>query len=234
MLAKEKNGAVYIADKKKQEIISELTAGVWNENEQNLFLDSQKELIVLVEGKHDKVHFEIALAKLKEDYPDLEFDIFDLNGSKNIRPFMVGLSCGKILPSNKNIVAIYDNDKEGFEATKQNFNKDKNPVYRLVGNNNEIFAGYFAIMLPKPSGYICDCTIENLYSSDKYESAFNQACQEAAGKFGQKSLNEIANDIKEKSKKNLADMANYFPIEDFIEFRQIFDILNKIKTDEWN
>jgi hypothetical protein len=66
-----------IEDISKQEIFSHITDGIWNYQEQSIFLSSTKDIILLVEGKHDKIHIEEVFKRLKDDYEEL-------NGEANI------------------------------------------------------------------------------------------------------------------------------------------------------
>ncbi len=81
-----------IEDKTKQEVFSHITDGIWNYQEQSVFLSSTKDIILLVEGKHDKIHIEEAFKRLKNVYAELDFDIFQMNGESNIKHMMLGLT----------------------------------------------------------------------------------------------------------------------------------------------
>lgn len=229
MLSKNEDGDIRVEDKGKQELIADLTDGIWSVGEQNIFLSTSKDTILLVEGKHDKKHILTALEMLKDDYRDLNFDIFDMNGASKIRPFMVGLSAANIIKGKK-VIGIFDNDKEGQDETKPNFNKDLKPIFRLTDGNGKPSSLYFAMLLPKRDDFKDDFTIENMYDSAKYEDAYIKALEETKGHFGKRSIEAISTDVKEKSKKILAEMSAEFIKEDFAGFKVLLERIREIKN----
>ena len=64
MLSKKANNDAQVEEMEKQKIVYELTKGIWSYQEQNIFLNSQKD-ILLVEGKYDKIYITEALKRLK-------------------------------------------------------------------------------------------------------------------------------------------------------------------------
>ncbi len=222
-----------IIDKRKQEIVSDLTDDFWSKQQQNAFLASKKDIILLVEGKHDKIHIQNAFEKLQDEYKGLDFDIFSLGGEKKIQPFMLGLYEAGFNVDVK-YIAIYDNDKAGNDTlNKAGFEKEKdNCGYRKLKKDKIAHNNFFAIKLPKPKGFNADCTIENMYSVEKYENAYKQALTNASGHFSNKSIEEISESIKLNSKNILAENSKQFSKEDFKYFRPLFDLIIKIKSEK--
>ena len=68
-----------VEDKTKQEIFSHITDGIWNYQEQSIFLSSRKDIILLVEGKHDKIHIEEAFKRLKDNYDGLDLSLIHIS-----------------------------------------------------------------------------------------------------------------------------------------------------------
>ncbi|MBK7854705.1 MAG: ATP-binding protein [Bacteroidetes bacterium] len=101
-----------IEDRNRQEIIEEITGEFWNKHQQNSFLAAKKPIMLLVEGKHDKEHINLAFYKLKDEYPELSFDIFYMNSACNIPPMMLGLRTAEI-EYNKLCIGIFDVDATG-------------------------------------------------------------------------------------------------------------------------
>ncbi|NJM79521.1 MAG: AAA family ATPase [Flavobacterium sp.] len=95
-MLKKENKQVQIVDKEQQEIIKELFGEKFSPQVQNMFLASNKPIILLVEGKHDKEHISNAFEKLANEYPDIQFDIFQMNSACNIPPMMLGLRTNEI------------------------------------------------------------------------------------------------------------------------------------------
>lgn len=219
--------------KKQQEIIEEITGEFWNAHQQNSFLASKKGIILLVEGKHDKEHILNAYSKLKDEYSGLNFDVFPLNTETKIQKFMEGLYEVNTF-NNKLYIAIYDNEKEIIDKTfskgwrKSEFNDD---VKKLHTDNKIEHDNFFAILLPKPSGHTRDCTIENMFDSEKYKEAYKEALEKSLNYFANKSISDISEDITGKAKNILMDKSKDFGKEDFKNFRTLFDLINQIKND---
>lgn len=220
-----------VIERKKQEIIGDLTDEFWNKHQQSSFLSSQKKLILLVEGKHDKLHIKNAYNKLKDEYPILDFDIFSLGGESKIHPFMNGLYEANIL-NDVVYIGIYDNDSAGNTTLKNaGYLPDTtNCGFRKLKKDKIDHNHFFAFPLIKPDGFTKDCTIENMFVPEKYEEAFKEALNKSIGHFSNKSIEDINKDIKENSKNVLADNSKNFDKEDFIHFRKLFDLITAVKS----
>ena len=231
-LGTDTNNKTTIIDKSATNLISELTGGIWNINQQNIFLSSSKPVILLVEGKTDKEHFIQAYSNLKFDYPEIDFDVFSMNSSEHIREVLIGMSCSEIQWRNK-YIGIFDNDEAGQRDIKSGFEKEdgiesvKHVKYKDGIPSNK----FYAFLLPKPETFNLkeDFTIENCYPAVRYQDAFEQALNEKKGHFGNLSIDKIADDLKNKSKTILASNAKGFPKRDFDGFRPIFDLIKEIK-----
>jgi ABC-type cobalamin/Fe3+-siderophores transport system ATPase subunit len=132
-----------VEDRNKQEIFSEISNGIWNYQEQNIFLSSTKEIILLVEGKHDKAHILEAFKRFRDEYNELDFDIFYADGANNLKQLVLGFSTTDFDLKNKKIIAIFDNDKEGQEGrNKKNFEPVNNSE-KININLEEIFKVFY-------------------------------------------------------------------------------------------
>lgn len=230
-MLKKENKQVQIVNKEQQEIIKELFGEKFSPQVQNMFLASNKPIILLVEGKHDKLHIINAHNKLKIEYPTLDFDVFSLGGEGKIHPFMNGLYEANI--QNDNIyIGIYDNDNAGTTTlNKAGFDPDSNNNgYRKLKKDKTEHNHFFAFPLIKPNGFNKDCTIENMFASEKYEEAFKGALEKYLGNFSNKSIDDINKDIKEASKNILAENSKNFELEDFKHFRKLFDLILEISN----
>ena len=56
---------------------------------------------------------------IKENYQDLDFDVFYFGGATNIPQFVIGLKTCEIDFSDRVIIAIFDNDEEGRNCCNQ-------------------------------------------------------------------------------------------------------------------
>ena len=226
-LTKNTNGFAEKIDKDKCKLIAELTDNIWNLSDQNTFLASNKPITLLVEGKTDKIHIEEAFRRLKNDYQELDFDVFSMNTCERIKDVMIGLfkSIGsEINWGNRKIIGIMDNDGAGKEAlNKMKISHPKK--YDELGTSKN----FYVFVLPKKTGYEDDFTIENCYSTDKYEQAFTQAVSEKQGHFAGLSIDKIADDIKNKSKILLANSCTSFDNDEFEGFKSIFNIVEEIR-----
>ncbi len=88
MLDRKADGRVEIIDKKNVDLVSKLTEGIWTAQEQNIFLASHSD-IMLVEGASDIVFIKAALAYFKEKgrYTDLSFEFIPCNGASHMKDF---------------------------------------------------------------------------------------------------------------------------------------------------
>lgn len=213
---------------KKQEILENVSGEFWNKFQQNAFIASRKPVILLVEGKHDKIHIHNAIETLKGDYPQLDFQCFVLNGETKIQPFLSGLYESDFY-TDKLYIGIYDNDGAGDKSFNNGFEKVKDNFKKLKESNGKENNSYFAIKLPKPNEITCDCTIETLYELKKFEEAIQRATQSALGHLKNKSIDEITKGIKEQAKNILSENSQTFNVEDFKNFRALFDLILEIQ-----
>jgi len=228
-LCLDNNGHTSKIDGDKAKLVAELTEGMWNVQEQNIFLSSNKPITLLVEGKTDKIHIEEAFKRLKADYQDLDFDVFAMNSSEHIREILIGMSCSEI-QWQKKFIGIFDNDSAGIKDIGNGFEKEEfNNVIKHVKHKDGVLSkSFYAFLLPKSEGFKENFTIENCYDAKKYEAAYNQAVEEKKGHFDGLSIDKIAEDIKNKSKTILAEQAKSFDTKDFEGFKPIFHIVQEI------
>lgn len=221
-----------IIERKEQEIIENLTGAFWNKHQQSTFLSSNKKLILLVEGKHDKIHIRNAYTKLSNEFPLLDFDIYSLGSETKIHPFMLGLY-ETDLKEDVTYIAIYDNDSAGNNTlNKAGFEKEvENCGYRKLKEDKIKHNHFFATRLIKPEDFTEDCTIETMYESNKYQEAYQEAITKYLPYFSNKSIDKINKEIKDSSKNILAEKSKSYEIEDFKNFRPLFTLLSKIVSD---
>jgi predicted ATP-dependent endonuclease of OLD family len=219
-----------VMQKEKQEKINHLIGDSWSKHEVGAFLANKKNMILLVEGKHDKTHIETAFNKLRDEYPKLDFAIYSIGGESKIKPLMTGLyEAGDY--NNKVYIAIYDNDQAGNKA-KNEYEKDSTDKegYSKLNKDKIEHDNFFAFSLPKPDGFTKECTIENMYDPLKYEDAYKAAISQTLGYFANKSITDVHKDIITKSKNILTENSKNFSKEDFKNFRPLFNLLLKIQN----
>jgi energy-coupling factor transporter ATP-binding protein EcfA2 len=208
-----------IIKKQEQEIIDSLTGEFWNRHQQSTFLSSDKPIILFVEGKHDKIHINNAYAKLEGDYPDLDFEIFHMDGASNIEHIIKGLyTCD--LETTKIYISILDADDEGVTVNTELSKKIKDmPLFHTMiypkKKVNQNHKGGF--------------TVENMFEFEKYSEAYKKAVDTFS--FELKSIKNISDNISTCAKAVLADDSGGFSTEDFINFKYVFEKIKKIKEE---
>jgi hypothetical protein len=224
--------SIYMLDRgklisaEKQKVLESISGEFWNRFQQNTFISSKSPIILLVEGKLDKIHINNAYRALKEEYPNLNFDIFCLNSETKIQPFLSGLYESDF-ETDKLYIGVYDNDEAGHKSYKS-FDEISQKSYKKLKENNKAHNTYFSIELPKPEGTTCDCTIETMYDYTKWEEAYQQAVQHISGKTKDKSINKYCEDVLKDAKNILAENSNSFVKGDFKNFRKLFDLIREI------
>lgn len=221
-----REGKVVIEDKTKQEIVNDLTSDFWNLQEQNIFNSSQKPISLFVEGKHDKIHIQNAFNALKTEYPELSFDIFNMNSANNIPPMMLGLRTSEV-DYGKLFIGVFDDDEVGrteLSKTQSQFPDPRNQ------NKKRHQLGFYACKYPKHPDHRSNAfTVENMFESNHFEEAYKEALEQY--RFNGKSLDSISDDIKDKAKNLLAEKSRDFETEDFKYFRPLFDQIKAIILD---
>ena len=227
------NESIYMLDRgklisaEKQKVLENISGEFWNRFQQNTFISSKSPIILLVEGKLDKIHINNAYRALKEEYPNLNFDIFGMEGVANIKPFLSSLYLSDF-QKDKLYIGIYDNDRAGDDAYGQ-FKKIENEKFKGVNENNDkrnLF--YFVTRLPKPEGITCECTIETMYEYTKWEEAYQQAIVELSNQNRGTSIIDYSKNVLNKAKDIIAENSNSFVKEDFKNFRKLFDLIKEI------
>lgn len=203
-----------IEDRNKQEIFSHISDGIWNYQEQSVFLSSNKKIILLVEGKHDKIHIEEAYKRLKNNYSEIDFDIFNMHGVYNITNFMNGMKkSSDIFDNTKIYIGIFDYDQAGKEAIYNNPVKKK---YASLKGNQNFYHMYLPFIRENE-----DFEIENMYPQNIIKDAYKKAIDELSS-----NINKLT--IEGKAKTILSDNCHSFQDEDFVYFEKLFDLIKAI------
>ncbi len=124
MLSKSEVDITEVIDSEKQQIIDTLTNGIWSYQDQNIFLNSHND-ILLVEGKTDEIFIKKALSVLKKSNPEyaiLDFEYLPCGGAEGVK-----LLADKFKPkSNQKIIALFDRDSAGWRAINDIFGETQN------------------------------------------------------------------------------------------------------------
>ena len=204
-----------IEEQSKQEIFAQITNGIWSYQEQSIFLSSKKEIILLVEGKQDKIHILEAFKRLKSDYEDLDFDIFNLRGANSIAQFMNGMkTSSEVFDESKKYIGIFDYDEAGKSSF---YGNSKGKKYTsLKGHKN-----FYHIYLPFKNNNE-DFEIEHMYPELRLKEAYKKAIDSISSNINK-------NTIESAAKAILAKECINFNNSDFEYFKKLFDLIKKIK-----
>jgi predicted ATP-dependent endonuclease of OLD family len=217
MLTKDANNDVQIEEKEKQDLIHQLTNGIWSYMEQNIFLNSNHD-ILLVEGKSDEIYLKKALDVLKKTEPrynNLNFEYLPCGGAEGIK-----LLVDKFKPkSGQSIIAFFDQDDEGWKCVNsalgvQNVH-NSTTNFKYTKKNNIWIAVYPARRYFKGSNF----NIEDYFT----KTLLNRYVFE-----GFKSLKSIntPNAIKRKLERECHNFAD----SEFRLFKKVFDLILDIKA----
>lgn len=162
MLDRTDDGLATTISQEKKDIVAKLTDGIWSLQEQNIFLASNKD-VLLVEGKTDEVFLSKALAYLqtKGNFCNMEFSYLPCGGASNVNEVMQRFEPKQ----NQLMICLFDSDKAGWEAINKIFGCDNNLYnfsnYGMAKKFGKIwFAPY-----PKPCSKKCtNFNIEDYFS----------------------------------------------------------------------
>lgn len=124
MLDRDENGCARVVDGEKQKVVTMLTNGKWSLQKQNIFLASNKD-IMLVEGGTDEIFLAKALEVLKkaEKFCDQDFEFLPCGGASG-----VALLKDHFHPkAGQRMYCFFDSDKAGWEAISKIFDKEYKP-----------------------------------------------------------------------------------------------------------
>ncbi|WP_185210839.1 ATP-dependent nuclease [Sphingobacterium mizutaii] len=220
MLTKRENNDAQIEAKEKQAIVHELTKGIWSYQEQNIFLNSNND-ILLVEGKSDETFLNKALKVLNQTnaaYQDLRFEFLPCGGAEGVK-----LMTKKFRPkAGQHIIALFDSDQAGWNSVNKIFDRtDKNKfTSRDFGKYRKQGEIWVTLFPPRPyyKGGV-NFNIEDYFS----KSLLNKYVLNSF-----KGLDTIV--TKDKFKRALERDCQTFPDKEFKYFKMVFDLILEIKT----
>ncbi len=126
MLDRNADGKAEVINAEKQEIVAKLTNGLWTIQEQNIFLASNKDILV-VEGKTDETYLSKALASFhkKGSFSDQDYCYLPSGGAGGVQLMLDHFKPKK----NQLVVALFDADDAGWKAINKIFERDENNKY---------------------------------------------------------------------------------------------------------
>lgn len=221
MLDKADNGNAVVIDKRKSDIVYQLTNGIWSLQDQNIFLASHKD-ILLVEGKTDISYIKNALEAFHQHgkYTQLEIECLPCGGASGVKQFTDNFKSkpGQI------VIAFFDCDRAGQKAIREIFKDAGGAGYTVenFGKARQLDGNWFSFYPQRND--IVNFNVEDyfprLYLMKKLMSA--------------KSLDTIPS--KDTYKSDMARLCDngQMPFDDYRFFRILFDRIAEIKDAENN
>lgn len=217
MLDKQSDGKVSVVPMSKQEIVSQLTKDQWSLQDQQLFLASNND-IILIEGLTDEVYLSKALQKLQGDglYTNLRFSYLPCNGSANIK-----LLKGRFDPKpGQMMFALFDNDDAGWIGISSLWNRDKEHKFTSSEfKRARKLDGMWIAPYPAPKKKVGNFNVEDYFPRRiflKFVMSF-------------KKLNDVVG--KDALKKLMAEACKNSMIsgKDYDKFKAVFQLIEDIK-----
>lgn len=218
MLDKQPDGKVSVVPMSKQEIVSQLTKGQWSLQEQQLFLASNDD-IILIEGMTDEVYLSKALQKLQGDgfFTASRFSYLPCNGSSNIK-----LLKGRFDPKpGQMMFALFDNDEAGWIGISGLWNRDKDHKFTPSEfKRARKLDGMWIAPYPAPKKKVGNFNVEDYFPRRiflKFVMSF-------------KKLNDVVG--KDALKKLMAEACKNSVIsgKDYDKFKAVFQLIEEIKV----
>lgn len=220
MLSKKANNDAQVEAMEKQKIVYELTKGIWSYQEQNIFLNSNKD-ILLVEGKYDKIYISEAIKRLGKfkKYQNLEFEYLPMGGAEGLENFI-----DKFTPKKgQRIIALLDRDSDGKKPIETVLKKqiDIN-AFDFEKNKNIFLALYPKTKNWKTSNFVVEDYFKRKIFADKAIEFIRKADE---------TFKMFPNKIKEKVKETIPTECQKatFPDKEFNGFKILLDKLIEIK-----
>jgi len=219
------DGKAKLVSTDNQSVVSELTEGIWSAQEQNIFLSSNND-ILLVEGKDDEIYITEALKRLKPanpSYENLEFEFITMGGAAGLALFV-----DKFIPKEgQTILALLDRDEAGGKSLKSVFGEVKNEkTFDRELRNNTVIACY-----PKRDGFSQTASrfeVEDYFSVEKIRSEGVRILQND----NSSNFNSVVN-VNKQLKKKLSTLCQEenFDVSDFDGFKTLFDYILEVKQE---
>ncbi len=220
MLTLNPNNDAQVEAKEKQQIVFELTKGIWSYQEQNIFLNSKND-ILLVEGKSDETYLKKALEVLQKTeprYANLKFEYLPCGGAEGVK-----LMTKKFKPKiGQHIVALFDSDQAGWSSVNKIFER---------ADNNKFNSGNFNRYRKQGEIWVATYPQRQFYrggSNFNIEDYFKKALLNKYVLASFKGLDTIV--TKDNFKKSLEKDCVGFRDNEFRHFRHVFDLILEIKA----
>ena len=218
MLDRTADGHAQVVDADKQRVVAELTAGQWSLQQQNIFLASTDD-IILVEGETDELFLKKALSILQSQgqFVEKRFEFLPCGGAGGVE-----LLKEHFQPkANQSMFCFFDSDQAGWKSINNIFGKTGNGAYnsnnfqRARKSNNIWVAPY-----PKGKSRFTEFNVEDYFGRRILMKYVLRA----------RSLNGIL--TKDAIKRAMSRDCESGAIDDkyFVRFASVFQLIEDIKA----
>jgi predicted ATPase len=219
MLTKDVDNNAVVESREKQDVIHLLTDGIWSYQEQNIFLNSRSD-ILLVEGKSDETYLRKALEVLSISnaaYANLSFEFLPCGGADGVK-----LMTKKFTPKpGQHIIALFDRDSAGWSAINKIFERDKTNAY-----NSSNFGDY----RKKGSIWIALYPIRPSYRGGAVFNIEDYLSKKLLNRYMLRAFRGLDSIVtKDNVKKSLEADCVTFPDSEFKNFKHVFNMILRIK-----
>lgn len=206
-------GKTKVIDSDKQHIVSELTRDMWSLQEQNIFLTSHKD-ILLLEGEWDEAYLTAAKRVFHQngEYTDIDFACLPCGGADQL----VRLQSRFTPKANQMLFAFWDADDAGIKAMRKVFND--NYTKEDFGVARKIGSVWFAFY-PKWRKGIPNFNVEDYFTKRvirSYITSFDSL------------VGIISRDSLKKQMAKDCDSGN-MGYKELMHFNKVFDLIRQIK-----
>ena len=225
MLESGLDGLAHVVDKEKQLVVSRLTGGLWSLQKQNVFLASDKD-IILVEGVYDDALLGAALKAMHNEgrYADQDYEYLPCGGASGVLHLMDKFK----LKAGQRMFCFFDDDDAGWKAISCIFNttykfKDKNLIndFGRARKCRGIWIAPYPCVKTRAKG-----EYENGFNIEDYflRTVFMRYIMRM------RSINEVFD--KDKLKRQMATdcRSSVLRGKDFKRFERVFSLIEEIKA----
>lgn len=207
--------------------ISILTDGKWNYIDHTIFLDKSRPLLLL-EGNGDVQYISKAIQILSDEdekYKVLfDVDMLHSGGASNMKWFVDEIQ--KCLPTDKQVIVLFDRDSAGGEGLNAVIRKNKNSKKGLhLEDHNTYQKGQFiCLKLPRTPEYLnSEFVIEDYFDKSYKKNLAQTFLDNVDGTF-----NNLPNDLKKSVKEKLSKDINSYDVSSMQGFKVLLDKLLEI------
>ncbi len=206
-------GHAKVIDKDKQQIVSELTRDMWTLQEQNIFLTSHKD-ILLLEGEWDEAYLTAAKKAFHNngEYTDIDFACLPCGGAEQL----VRLQSRFTPKAGQMLFAFWDADNAGIDAMRKVFNDNyKKEDFGIARKTGSVWFAFY----PRWRKDIPNFNVEDYFTKRVLRSYIN-------------SFDSLVDIISRDNLKRVMAKdceTGHIAYRELMHFNKVFELIRKIK-----